>query len=80
MYKRIRNLREDHDLTQKTIAEYLGCSQVAYSYYEIGQRSLPLDFLCKLADYYQCSTDYLLGRTDEKAPYPPSKKQKPNML
>ena len=73
MYERIRNLREDSDLSQKQIADYLGCSQVAYSYYEIGKRSLPLDLLCKLADFYNCSTDYLLGRTDEKAPYPNSK-------
>ena len=74
MYERIRNLREDHDLSQKKIAEHLGCSQVAYSYYEIGKRSLPLDLLCRLADYYYCSTDYLLGRTDVKSPYPKSSK------
>ena len=49
MYERIRNLREDRDLSQKTIADYLGCSQVAYSYYEIGKRALPVDLLCKLA-------------------------------
>ena len=55
MYVRIRNLREDSDLSQKQIADYLGCSQVAYSYYEIGKRSLPLDLLCKLADFYNCS-------------------------
>ena len=73
MYERIRNLREDRDLSQKTIADYLGCSQVAYSYYEIGKRALPLDLLCKLADFYNCSTDYLLGRTNEKTPYPQSK-------
>lgn len=73
MYERIRNLREDRDLSQKIIADYLGCSQVAYSYYEIGRRALPLDLLCKLADFYNCSTDYLLGRTDEKTPYPQSK-------
>ena len=76
MYERIRNLREDRDLSQKTIADYLGCSQVAYSYYELGQRSIPLECLCKLADYYNCSTDYLLGRTDEKAPYPKSRRNK----
>lgn len=70
MYERIRNLREDLDLSQSKLAEYLGCSQVAYSYYEIGKRALPIDLLCKLADFYNCSTDYLLGRTDEKTPYP----------
>lgn len=75
MIMRIRDLREDHDLTQATIASYLGCSQVAYSYYEIGKRALPIDLLCKLADYYQCSTDYLLGRTNEKKPYPPMKRK-----
>ena len=75
MYERIRNLREDSDLSQKQIADYLGCSQVAYSYYEIGKRSLPLDLLCKLADFYNCSTDYLLGRTDEKTSCPKSKGQ-----
>lgn len=70
MYERIKNLREDNDLSQAKIAAFLGCSQVAYSYYEIGKRALPLDLLCKLADFYNCSTDYLLGRTDEKQPYP----------
>lgn len=77
MYERIRNLREDRDLSQKTIADYLGCSQVAYSYYEIGKRALPVDLLCKLADLYNCSTDYLLGRTNEKSPYPQSKTNSP---
>lgn len=76
MYTRIRNLREDNDLSQSKIAEFLGCSQVAYSYYEIGKRALPIDLLCKLADFYNCSTDYLLGRTNERAPYPKPKKSK----
>lgn len=75
MIERIRNLREDNDLSQSKIANYLGCSQVAYSYYELGKRAIPLELLCKLADFYHCSTDYLLGRTDEKTPYPKSTKK-----
>ena len=69
---RLRALREDNDLKQKNIADLLGCSQVCYSYYEIGRREIPIDLLIKLADYYNTSIDYLLFRTDDKAPYPPS--------
>ena len=69
VYRRIRDLREDHDLYQKDLAEYLQCTQVCYSHYEIGKRDIPTEVLCKLADFYQTSTDYLLGRTDEKRPY-----------
>lgn len=69
MYERIRNLREDMDLRQADIAEYLNCSQVAYSYYEIGARDIPTDVLIKLAKYFHCSTDYLLGLSDIKNPY-----------
>ncbi len=72
IYTRIRDLREDNDLKQKDLAAYLNCSQVAYSYYEIGHRSLPIEMLISLAKYYECSTDYLLGLTDVKTPYPPS--------
>lgn len=72
MYPRIRNLREDSDLLQKDMAEYLQCSQVSYSYYELGRRDIPTDVLIRLADYYHTSIDYLLGRTDEKSAYPPS--------
>ncbi|MCI8808374.1 MAG: helix-turn-helix transcriptional regulator [Oscillospiraceae bacterium] len=64
MYRRIRDLREDSDLKQKTLAEYLTCSQVCYSQYELGKRDIPTDVLIKLADYYGTSIDYLLGRTD----------------
>ena len=53
------------------LAEYLRCSQVCYSYYEMGKRDIPTDVLIRLADFYGTSVDYLLGRTDEKAPYPP---------
>lgn len=70
MYRRIRDLREDHDLLQKDIAEYLNCTQVCYSNYEIGKRDIPTDVLIKLCLYYNTSVDYLLGLTDEPSPYP----------
>lgn len=63
---RIKNLREDLDLKQKDLADVLGISQRAYSHYENGTRKIPLDILVALADYYECSTDYLLGRTNNK--------------
>ena len=69
METRIKMLREDNDLTQKEIAQFLNITQVAYSYYEIGKRSIPLELLCKLADYYNTSVDYLLYRTDTFKPY-----------
>lgn len=73
MYRRIRDLREDHDLFQKDLANYLQCSQVSYSYYELGKRDIPTDVLIKLASFYHTSTDYLLGITDVRAPYPKTK-------
>ena len=66
---RIRDLREDMDLTQKDIAEYLHIKQNTYSQYENGQRQLPIDSLIALARFYKTSTDYILGLTDEKRPY-----------
>ena len=63
---RIRDLREDNDLTQKQIAEYLHIAQNTYSQYENGQRQLPIDALIALAKYYKTSTDYILGLTDNK--------------
>ena len=72
---RLKDLREDRDLKQKDIAKFLNCSQVAYSYYEIGKREIPLLLLCKLADYYNTSVDYLLGRTDTYQAYPPSQRK-----
>ena len=66
---RIRDLREDMDLTQKQIADYLKVKQNTYSQYENGQRQLPLQFLIALARYYKTSTDYILGLTDERKPY-----------
>ena len=68
MYKRIRNLREDKDLTQKQIAEILGMSQTGYSKYETGENDIPTQILIKLADFYQTSTDYILGRTNNPKP------------
>lgn len=67
MYKRIRNLREDHDLKQRELAEILNCSQRIYSNYERGDVDIPTDILIKLADYYDVSTDYILDRTDNPA-------------
>ena len=69
---RIKEIREDRDVLQSDIAEVLNVSQVAYSYYEIGKRQLPIDILKKLAIFYGTSTDYLLGLTDERKPYPKS--------
>lgn len=67
---RIKDLREDRDLTQKQIADYLMCDQSLYSKYERGERPLPLEYAAMLADYYQTSVDYLLCRTSIKKPYP----------
>ncbi len=70
MYQRIRDLREDRDLKQRELAEYLGCSQVCYSFYEIGRRDIPTEMLIRLCYFYDTSVDYLLGITDTKTPYP----------
>ncbi len=64
LYRRIRDLREDHDLTQKQVAKKLNCSQQVYSNYELGQRDIPTDLLIKLSKMYNVSTDYILGITD----------------
>lgn len=63
MYRRIRDLREDNDLKQQQLAEFLNCSQQVYSNYELGQRDIPTDILIRLADFYHVSIDYLLGQT-----------------
>lgn len=63
MYARIRNLREDRDLRQREVADYLNCSQQVYSNYELGQRDIPTDVLIKLSSLYSVSVDYLLGLT-----------------
>ena len=64
MYKRIRDLREDSDLTQKQMAKELNCSQQVYSNYELGQRDIPTDILIKLSKFYDVSVDYILGLVD----------------
>lgn len=64
MYRRIRDMREDNDLNQTEVAKVLCCSQRTYSYYESGGHDIPTDVLIKLADFYDVSIDYLLGRTD----------------
>ena len=74
MKYRIRDLREDRDLKQREVAEYLLCDQSLYSKYERGERPVPVDILNKLADFYSTSVDYLIGRTDQKEPYPKSKR------
>lgn len=66
---RIKDLREDADLTQQEIAQYLHIKQNTYSQYENGHRQLPIEVLIALAKYYHTSTDYLLGLTDKKEPY-----------
>lgn len=66
MYRRIRDLREDADLTQRQISVILNCSQQVYSNYELGQRDIPTAVLIGLAKFYDVSTDYILGLTDEK--------------
>ena len=66
MYRRIRSLREDSDLTQTQVAQFLGMSQTGYSKYETGENDIPTAVLIKLADLYTTTTDYLLGRTDKK--------------
>jgi len=71
---RLLDLREDNDRSQRELAEYLNVHQTAYSDYELGNLNIPPDILIKLADYYRTSVDYLLGRTDEKKPYPPRKR------
>lgn len=66
-FERIKNLREDKDLTQTLIAKKLNISQRAYSHYESGDRDIPLEILIRIADFHNCSIDYLLGRTKIKA-------------
>ena len=67
---RLKDLREDLDITQKVIADYLHIKQNTYSQYENGQRQIPIELLIALAQYYKTSTDYILELTDIKKPYP----------
>lgn len=66
MYPRLRDLRDDSDLTQKQLADILGMSQTGYSKYETGENDIPTHILIKLADFYHTSTDFILGRTNKK--------------
>ncbi len=65
-FKRIKDLRIDHDLTQAEVAKYLNVNQTTYSKYELGNLNIPVEIIIKLADYYGVSVDYLLGRTPYK--------------
>ena len=69
MYHRIRDLRTDHDLSQKDVAAYLEMSQTGYSKYEVGTNDVPTQILIKLARFYNVSIDYLLGETDNPHRY-----------
>lgn len=73
MYSRIRDLREDHDLTQQQVADILNISQRGYSHYETGNNDVSSEVLIKLANYYNVSIDYILDRTDTKKSYPKKK-------
>lgn len=66
LYRRIRDLREDRDLSQRELAKILNCSQQVYSNYELGQRDIPTDILIKLSIFYGVSVDYILGLRDEE--------------
>ena len=70
MYRRIRDLREDSDLTQQQMADKLFINRRTYSSYEVGSRSIPIEILGKIADIFNTSIDYLVGRTDVKTAYP----------
>ena len=69
LYRRIRDLREDHDLTQTQMGKILSCSQRVYSNYERGELDIPTEILCKLARYYGVTTDYQLNLSDVMWPY-----------
>ena len=69
LYRRIRDLREDKDITQKEMARMLNCSQQVYSNYELGQRDIPTDILIKLAKFHNTSIDFLLGETNTPKRY-----------
>ena len=68
-YRRLKDLRVDNDLVQKQIADIIGIDQRVYSNYETGKREIPTRFVIKLADFYNTSTDYILGRTNDSTPY-----------
>lgn len=72
-YSRIKDLREDTDLSQEALGKCINVPQRTYSYYENGQRMIPPRVLCALAEFYGVSVDYILGLTDERKPYPRKK-------
>ena len=74
VFENIRNLREDHDKKQAELADYLNVKQTTYSKYELGKINIPIEVFIKLADFYDVSVDYLLGRTKSKKTLPPVKK------
>lgn len=74
MNLRIRDLREDNDLYQRNLAEYLGCKQQTYSRYEVGELEPNLRVMAKLAAFYKTSVDFLMGLTDVREPYAPPEK------
>lgn len=69
IYSRIRDLREDSDLSQKEMAKIINCSQQAYSNYELGQRDIPTDILIALAEFHKTNVDYILGLSKNKTYY-----------
>lgn len=69
MYKRLKELREDHDLTQAQVSKYLNMSQTGYSKYETGENDIPTKILIELAKFYKTSVDYILELTNETKPY-----------
>ena len=72
-FQRIRDLREDKDLTQREVGEAINVPQRTYAYYESGERMVPPQVLVALAQFYNVSVDYLLGLTDQRKPYPKAK-------
>ena len=75
-FKRLKDLREDHDYTQQKISEILGISRPQYSLYETGKTTIPIDLLSKLSKLYNTSIDYIVGFTNISTPYPTNKKEK----
>ena len=73
MYERIREMREDNDMTQSQMAGLLSVHQTTYSDYELGNLNIPVQVLAKIADRFETSIDYLVNRTNEKTPYPRKK-------
>lgn len=77
-YERIKNLRLDYDYRQRDLADYLKLTRSTYSNYENGIREIPIEVLRDIADFYHTSVDYLIGRTDEPAPYPSQRNRDKN--